>query len=136
MSRKLENKIKMSDRFAALENLNDIKDINRDWENITESIKTSAKESQGLYEWKQHEPWFYEECSLFLDQRKQAKMQWLLDPNKSNIHIVSNVRHEASGQFRNKKTEYLKSKINEHETNGKNKNIRDLYRNISDFKKG
>jgi C4-type Zn-finger protein len=35
-----------------------------------------------------------------------------------------------------KKREYLKSKINELETNSKNKNIRELYRGINDFKKG
>ena len=34
------------------------------------------------------------------------------------------------------KKEYLKSKIDELETNGKLKNIRDLYRGISDYKKG
>jgi hypothetical protein len=37
--------IEISNRFAALENLIDNKDINRSWENITENIKTSAKES-------------------------------------------------------------------------------------------
>jgi hypothetical protein len=40
---------------------------------------------------------------------------------------------ELSGQ---KKWEYLKNKINELETNSKNKNIRDLYRSIHEFKKG
>jgi hypothetical protein len=34
----------MSNRFAALENLNDSEDINRAGENIKENIKTSAKE--------------------------------------------------------------------------------------------
>jgi hypothetical protein len=34
------------------------------------------------------------------------------------------------------KKEYLKAKINELETNSKNKNIRDLYRGINDFKRG
>jgi hypothetical protein len=34
---------------------------------------------------KQHIPWFDEECSRFLDQRKQAKMQWLQDPNQCNV---------------------------------------------------
>jgi hypothetical protein len=38
--------------------------------------------------------------------------------------------------LRNKKREYLKANINELETNGKNKNIRELYRGISDFKNG
>jgi hypothetical protein len=36
----------------------------------------------------------------------------------------------------NKKREYLKDKINEIELNSKNKNIRDLYRDITEFKKG
>jgi hypothetical protein len=35
-----------------------------------------------------------------------------------------------------KKKAYLKAKIEELETNSKMKNIRDLYRGISDFKKG
>ena len=66
--------IKLSNRFAALENLNDREDINRAWENI--KIKTSDKDRLGLYELKQHKPWFDDECLPFLDQRKQAKMQW------------------------------------------------------------
>ena len=48
--------------FAALENLNVDEDINRVWENIKENIKTSAKESLGLQEWKKHKPWFEKEC--------------------------------------------------------------------------
>jgi len=35
---------------------------------------------------------------------------------------------EASRQFRNKMTEYMKSKINQCETKGKYKNIRDMHR--------
>ena len=38
--------------------------------------------------------------------------------------------------FRNKKKAYLRARIEELETNSKTKNIRDLYRGISDFKKG
>ena len=44
---------------------------------------------------------------------------------------------EAGRRFRNKKKEYLKAKIEKLETNSKiKKNIRGLYRGISDFKKG
>jgi hypothetical protein len=81
--------IKISNRFAALENLNISEDINRAWESIKENIKISAKGSLGLYERKQHKPWFEEECSKFLDQRKQAKMQWLQNPNQSNVDNLS-----------------------------------------------
>jgi hypothetical protein len=36
----------------------------------------------------------------------------------------------------NKKREYLKDKTNELETNNTNKNTRDLYREVNEFKKG
>jgi len=78
-------KLRLQTRFAALGKLSDDKDINRAWENIKENIKTSAKESLDLHELKQHKPWFDEECLGFLDQRKQAKMQWVQDPRKSNL---------------------------------------------------
>jgi hypothetical protein len=53
-----------------------------------------------------------------------------------NEDYLSNVRRDTSRHFRNKKREYLKDKINELESDSKNKNIRDLYRGINEFKKG
>jgi hypothetical protein len=70
-----------------------------------------------------------------LDQRKQAKSQWLKDPSEVNGDNLNNKRHEASRRFRNKKREYLEDKINELATNNKTKNIRDLYRGINEFKR-
>ena len=105
------------------------------WENIKEDLKISAKESLGLYEWKQHKPWFDEECSQFLEQKMQAKMQWLQDLNQSNVDNLHKVRREASRHCRNKKRECLIAKIDELETNSKTKNVRDLYRGNNDFKK-
>jgi hypothetical protein len=49
---------------------------------------------------------------------------------------MDNVRREVSRILRTKRGDYLKTKINELETNNKNKNIRDLYRGINEFKKG
>jgi hypothetical protein len=63
-------------------------------------------------------------------------LQWLQDPSEINGDNLNNVRCEASRHFRNKKREYLKDKPNEHATNSKNKNIRDLYRVINEFKRG
>jgi len=75
--------IETTNRFAALENLNDDEDVNRNWVNIKENIQTSAKESLGLHELKQNKPWFGEECLGFLDQRKRAKLQWIQDPRQA-----------------------------------------------------
>jgi len=94
--------IEITNRFAALENLNDDEDVNRTWENIKENIQTSAKKSQGLHELKQNKPWLDEECLGFLDQRKRDKIQWLQDPSQSNVDNLNNVRREASRHFRKK----------------------------------
>jgi len=118
--------IEITNRFAGLENLNDDEDVNKTWENIKENIQTSAKESLGLHELEQPKPWFDEECLGFLDQRKQAKMQWIQDPSQSNVDNLNNVRREFSRHFRNKKKKYPRAKIEEIETNSKTKNIRDL----------
>ena len=68
-----------------MENLSYSEDKSRSGENIKENIKTSAKESLGLYELKQQKPWFDKECLGILDLREQAKMQWVQDPNRSNL---------------------------------------------------
>jgi hypothetical protein len=120
--------------FAALENLEDSGDINRAWDNIRENIKISDQESLAYCESKHCKPCFDEECSKLVDRRKQAKLQWLQNRSEANEDNLSNVRREASRRFRNKEREYLKGKINELESNSKNKNIRDLYRGINEFK--
>ena len=58
---RIHYQIEISNGFAALKKLRDSEDINRGWENIKEDTKTSAKESLGLYELKQHKLWFDEE---------------------------------------------------------------------------
>ena len=63
-------------------------------------------------------------------------MQWLQDSNQTNVNNLNRVRNEDGRHFRNKEKEYLKAKIDEHKTDSKFKNIRDVYRGIIDFKKG
>jgi hypothetical protein len=80
---KEQYRVQISNRFAALENVCTEVDINRAWETIRErkKIKISAKKVLNYYEFKKHKPWFDEGCSELLDQRKQAKLQWLQDPS-------------------------------------------------------
>jgi hypothetical protein len=63
-------------------------------------------------------------------------MQWLQISNQSNVENLNNIRREDSRHFMNKKKEYLKTKIDELETNSKIKNIKGLFGGISDFKNG
>jgi hypothetical protein len=78
-----------------------------------------------------HKPWFDKGCSKLLNQRKEAKLQWLRDPSEINGNNLNTVRREASTYFKNKKREYLKDRIKELATNSKNKNIRDLCKGIN-----
>jgi hypothetical protein len=104
-----------------LENLDAEMDINRAWETVRETIPILAKESLGYYELKMNKLCFDERCPKLLDQRKQA---WLQDPSEINGDNMNNIRHEASKYFRNKKSEYLKDKMNGLAMNSKNKNIK------------
>jgi hypothetical protein len=63
-------------------------------------------------------------------------MQWLYDPNHGNADNRNNRSREASRYFSKQHKKYLQAKIDEIETDCKIKNIRDLYREINEFKKG
>jgi hypothetical protein len=69
-------------------------------------------ESLGYFEVKKHKPWFDEGCSKLVDQRKQAKLQWLQDPNEINGDNLKIVRREASKYFRNKKKNAISERQN------------------------
>jgi hypothetical protein len=49
-------------------------EVNSAWETIGENNKISSKRSLEYYEWKNYKPWFDEECSELLNQRKQAML--------------------------------------------------------------
>jgi hypothetical protein len=51
-----KHQVKVSNRFAALESLGESFDINNDWENIRENIKTSAKDNLGYHRLKHNKP--------------------------------------------------------------------------------
>jgi hypothetical protein len=104
-------------------------------EKLLKRISVSDKASLGYYELKKNKPWFDEECSNLLDQRKQPKLQWLRNPSEIIGDTLNSVRCETSRHFRNIKREYLKDKIDELVTNTKNKKIRDLCRGINYLKR-
>ena len=61
--------IKISNRFAVLQNVNDSEDTHRALKTLKIISKPQLK-CLGLYERKQHKPWPDEECSRFSDPRK------------------------------------------------------------------
>jgi hypothetical protein len=59
---KEQYRVEISNRFAAMENLDTEVDVNKAWETITENINISGKESLGYCELKKNKPWFDERC--------------------------------------------------------------------------
>jgi hypothetical protein len=55
--------VEVSNRFAALEDLDTEVEINSAWETIRRNIKISAKESLGYYGLRNYKTWFDEGCS-------------------------------------------------------------------------
>jgi hypothetical protein len=92
-------RIEVTDRLAALEDLDTEVEINSAWETIRENIKIIAKASLGYFELNKHDPWFDEGCPELLYQRKQAKLQWLQDPSEINGANLNNVRRDPSRYF-------------------------------------
>jgi hypothetical protein len=85
---------------------------------------------------KKLKPWFNEGCSKLLDQEKEAKLQWLQDASQVNLDNLNNIRCQANRHYMNKKREYLKGKSNELVRSRRDKDIRNLYRRINEFKRG
>jgi len=96
--------------------------INKGWESFRDNTKASATDGLGYYELKQQKPWFDTVWAELLDQRKQAKLQWLQNPSWTNGDNRNNVRREKGRTFGNRKRNYLKEKLNEHQRNSNNKN--------------
>jgi RNase P/RNase MRP subunit POP5 len=55
----VKEQYKISNRFAALENLDDV-DISKAWKSIRENIRASAAKNLGYYELKEQKPWLDE----------------------------------------------------------------------------
>jgi hypothetical protein len=61
------------------------------WESIGENRKISAKENT---------PLLHKGYSKLLDQRKQARLQWLQDPSQINGDKFNNITRESNRYFR------------------------------------
>jgi hypothetical protein len=59
--------VKISSRFAALENLDETMDINIAWESLRENMKTSAKENVRYHRLKHNKPWLDDENPKLID---------------------------------------------------------------------
>ena len=99
-------------------------------------ICVSAAECIGYLKKRQNKKWFDEECADIVKKRKVAKMNWLHEQNEVNLGQLGSIRRESTRVLKSKKREYLRGKINDLETNARNRNNRELYQGIRIERKG
>jgi hypothetical protein len=128
--------LEILNRVLSLESLDENSDINNAWESIRENIKTTDKDNIEYQKLKHNKTWFDDKCSKLIDKRKQVKLQWLQNPSQINGNNLQNLNVKPVEHLGTRKGEYLRGRINEIETNNKNKNIRDFYRHVNKFKNG
>jgi hypothetical protein len=81
----------VSNRPAALEDLDAKVEVNSIWKTIRDNINISAKDSLGYHELKKHMPLF-DGYSKLLKETKQAKLQWSPDPSEIHGDNLNNVK--------------------------------------------
>jgi hypothetical protein len=91
----------VSNRFAALEDLDAEVEINSAWETISENINISAKESLECFML----PWFDEGCKNYQIKRNK-------ESSEINGDNMSNVKCEASSHFMGGKKEGISKRHN------------------------
>ena len=69
------------------------------------------------------------------NKRKKAKLLWLQNPNDLPTEYFTNIRRHTYRAFRKKKKDYKKVEVNMLAENSKNKNIREMYKEINELKK-
>jgi hypothetical protein len=77
--------------------------------NVRENIKTIAKDIVGYHRLK-HKKWLHDECPKFLDQWKQAKLQYLQTPSQIIGGNRQNLRRETRRTFKKRKENMGKTK--------------------------
>jgi hypothetical protein len=104
--------VKVENRFAAFENLDDV-DISRAWENIRENINISAKGSLCYHEWKQNNHGLTKKVQNYYIKINKSNCKGFRIRAKCMEKLSIMLRSEASRQFRNKNIKYLKGSITE-----------------------
>jgi hypothetical protein len=102
-----EYQMDVANRFSSLEGL-EVSNVDGTWVKIRDSIKASAKEKVGVLETHRNKPWFSQGCSELANERKQAKLLWLQNPNDQTAEDFSNVKRNTCRTFKQKKRDYLK----------------------------
>ncbi|KAI5738424.1 hypothetical protein M8J77_006867 [Diaphorina citri] len=99
---------------------------NGTWSNLKEAIVNTAADTIPLRKTIKH-PWWTEECSEAIENRRRAWLQWNSKKNPTNHENFLNVRKAACKVLKQAKRNFNKSQLQQIEENFKKHNTRDFY---------
>ncbi|KAI5743682.1 hypothetical protein M8J77_021057 [Diaphorina citri] len=99
---------------------------NGTWSNLKEAIVNTAADTIPLRKTIKH-PWWTEECSEAIENRRRAWLRWNSKKNPTNHENFLNVRKAACKVLKQAKRNFNKSQLQQIEENFKKHNTRDFY---------
>ena len=81
-------------------------------------LTVSIRERRSLKK-RQNSKWFDDVCVDIVNKKKLAKMKKMRESNEKNSEQLCSIRREITRFLKNKKRDYLKEKIDDHEINAK-----------------
>ncbi|CAG9831882.1 unnamed protein product [Diabrotica balteata] len=79
--------------------------IDKTWEDIKESILTTAEETIGLMEDNKRKDWYDKECEQASKDKDKARHRWWPQGNKKISYTIRRIRKRVRQMLQNKKEE-------------------------------
>jgi hypothetical protein len=78
------------------DDINNETDVNKMWETISDTVKSTAKERVGVRKRQRNKPWFDDECLKLHEERKEARQQWLNNNTEASSNQYNNAKRKAT----------------------------------------
>lgn len=116
------------------EDANDI--IESTWTNLKNTIIEAANETVGIQTTKKRNDWYDDECKQKIEERNKARMKMLNRKTRAAVEEFNEKRKQARNECRKKKRMAEKEKFQHIVEMQETGNIREMYKEIKDIKKG
>ncbi|XP_046685325.1 uncharacterized protein LOC124371058 [Homalodisca vitripennis] len=131
-----EFKLKLENRFKALEDMENNETVDAKWSNFKEVVLNTAEEVCGSRKKRYKKPWFDQECEQALKDRVKRKITWMNSNRVEDRESYNEANREANKLQRRIKRLYLHILLDKAKEDNTANNAKDFYRKIRFFKRG
>lgn len=106
------------------------------WNTIQEVITSTSKSILGYQRTRRNQDWWDEECNILIQKRNDLRRIMIQRKTRSNTEAYKVARANFKKTCRLKKREKLEREITQLEENHRNQNVREMYKQVKNVKKG